>query len=239
MSNNKQITLYEYELSPYVHRVTIALKEAQLPYKTYEVLALGAPKPDWYLEKINPKGLIPAITYGGPDVPGDQPSPEATVVIESPIILEFISDLCPEANLMPTNPVAHAKVRLFIDSIDSYFDKTFVGFVAKGESYTTVLDGLREVQKLLPDPSAGKWAIGEQFTIADAAFAPFIARIDTCCKAGYGSYAKGEDRLLLDSLESPEFTRIKAYIANLYDRPSFKATFNGDYIVNELKRRLA
>ncbi|EIW74801.1 hypothetical protein CONPUDRAFT_132404 [Coniophora puteana RWD-64-598 SS2] len=234
-SSDKQITLYYNKLSVHVQRASMVLEEAKVNYKKYPI-QIFAPKPDWYLEKINPRGLVPAITYGGPDVPGDQPSPEATVIIETSIIMEFIADLHPEANLLPKDPVERAKVRLFIDTVNTRFAPTFLGFVANGDSYQTVLDGARAVQKLLPD--YGKWAIGDQFTIADIAIAPFVSRIELASTCGVGKYAAGEDRLVLDALNSPEFAKFKAYSANLQERPSFKATFDGDYIIDELKKLL-
>ncbi|EIW74797.1 thioredoxin-like protein [Coniophora puteana RWD-64-598 SS2] len=235
-SSNKQITLYYSKLSVYVQRASMVLEEAKVNYKKYPI-QIFAPKPDWFLEKINPRGLVPAITYGGPDVPGDQPSSEATVIIETPVIMEFIADLHPEANLLPKDPVERAKVRLFVDAVNTHFASTFVGFIVKGDSYQTVIDGARAVQKLLPDH--GKWAIGNQFTIADIALAPFISRIELASKRGVGKYAAGENKLVLDALNSPEFAKLKAYSANLQERPSFKATFDGDYIIGELTKLLA
>jgi len=236
MSFDKQITLYYSKMSVNVHRVCMALEEAKLSYKTYPI-QIAAPKPDWYLEKINQKGLIPAITYGGPDVPGDQASPLATVITESPIIMEFIADLRPETGLLPADPVGRANVRMFIDTVNTQLVPAFLRFLKEGASYKPVLDGVRAVQKRLPDH--GKWAVGDTFTIADIAAAPFIARIGLPGKYGVGKYAAGEDRLLRDALDSPEFARFNAYGVRLFERPSFKATYDEDHIVSEWRRLLS
>ncbi|EIW84545.1 glutathione S-transferase C-terminal-like protein [Coniophora puteana RWD-64-598 SS2] len=241
MSSDKQITLYYSKMSVNVHRVCMALEEAKLSYKTYPI-QIAAPKPAWYLEKINPKGLIPAITYGGPDVPGDHPSPSATVITESPIIMEFIADLRPHAGLLPADPVARAKVRMFIDTVNTQLVPAFLRFLKEGASYEPVLDGVRAVQRLLPEyyeNGNGTWAVGDTFTIADIAAAPFVARVRLPGKYSVGKYAAGEERLLQDALDSPEFARFKAYGVRLFERPSFKATYDEDHIVSEWRRLLA
>jgi glutathione S-transferase len=63
--------------------VEICLAQAKADYKKYEVDLTSKPRPEWYTKHINPTGQAPAMTYGGPDVPLDQPSPESAKLRES------------------------------------------------------------------------------------------------------------------------------------------------------------
>jgi hypothetical protein len=69
-----------------------------------------ARKSKWFVEVIDPAGKVrnptsfpseitnhtgPAITYDGPVVSPDQPSPESTKLAGSLVLIEFIADLSP------------------------------------------------------------------------------------------------------------------------------------------------
>ncbi|EIW82797.1 hypothetical protein CONPUDRAFT_142947 [Coniophora puteana RWD-64-598 SS2] len=146
-----QLTLYNNESSIYGRRVTMALAETNLRHKTFSIPFTGS-KPDWFLSSINPKGTLPALTYGGPPTAPDSPAPESAKIAESHIILEFLADLCPDARLMPPPGAAvqRARVRAFADTVDTLFAPACRGWIVEGQSYVTVLNGARAVQRLLP-----------------------------------------------------------------------------------------
>ncbi|EIW81734.1 hypothetical protein CONPUDRAFT_72139 [Coniophora puteana RWD-64-598 SS2] len=232
MSVNQQITLYNSKASSAGQRVTIALEEAKVPYTTYPI-EIFAPKPVWYLEKINPPGLTQRFSSN-----------------HASFILEFIADLHPHSNLLPPphDPVARAKVRLFIDAVNTHVHKQYTAFMGRaGGPHTVLLDGLRRVQALLPelrasadaDADGGKWAVEMHFTIADAAFAPIIARVELACRYGIGRYGEGENRRLMEALEALEFARMKRYREDLYARESLRATWDEEYMVVEFKKYFA
>ncbi|KAG6880625.1 hypothetical protein C0995_005370, partial [Termitomyces sp. Mi166 len=102
-----QLTLYTAKTCPYAHRVELALEESGLQYTSFEIDLQN--KPEWYAPRVNPVSKVPAITYGGPIVPPDNPSPESTKLAESLVLLEFIADLSKPGNLLPTDPVLRAK----------------------------------------------------------------------------------------------------------------------------------
>ena len=58
---------------------------------------------------------MPAVTYGGPDVPPDQPSSESAKIAESLVLIQFFADLAPESDLLPQDALGKAKVRFFLD----------------------------------------------------------------------------------------------------------------------------
>ncbi|KAG2738771.1 hypothetical protein P692DRAFT_201904348 [Suillus brevipes Sb2] len=61
------------------------------------------------------------MTYGGPDVAPENPSPESTKLAESLILVEFIGDLYPSSNIVPADPVLRAKARFFIEIVSTKF----------------------------------------------------------------------------------------------------------------------
>lgn len=70
---------------------------------------------------------------------------------------------------MPKDPVGRAKTRFFVNAADTRF--TF-----RAQSDEELDKSLEYMQSLLP--SDAKYAIGDEFTIADAAFAPALAFFD-------------------------------------------------------------
>ena len=128
------------------------------------------------------------ITYGGPKAAPEDPSPEATIINESSIILEFLADLFPEAHLLPSDPVLRAKARLFINIFETKVFKPseafFLFYTEGSDSAKELLEGLDALQAALP-PSG--LAVGaQQWTNADSAVAPFLIRMDMMLKHGIG-----------------------------------------------------
>ncbi|KAH7925067.1 glutathione S-transferase C-terminal-like protein [Leucogyrophana mollusca] len=224
--NTEQLTLYTAKICPYAHRVEIALAEAKASFKSYQIDLQN--KPEWYAPQVNPASKVPAVAYGGPDVPPETPSPKSTKIAESLVLVEFVADLYPESGLLPKDPVLRAKARFFIEVVSSKFSPSYVGFVLRGESYDNVLKGVEAIQELLPE--SGKYAIGDEFTIADAAFTPFFARLKIAAENEFGKYELGSGRKLLDALESPKYAKFNAYAGRLLERPSVKATLDEDSI---------
>ncbi|EMD34653.1 hypothetical protein CERSUDRAFT_86064 [Gelatoporia subvermispora B] len=227
----EQITLYTAKICPYAHRVELALEEAKAKYTRYEIDLTN--KPVWYAPEVNPASKVPAIAYGGPLVPADQPSPESVKIAESLVLLEFVADLFPEAHLLPSNPVLRAKARFFIDAISTKVTGTWYSFFRKGGSPDEFFTGLEVIQALLP-PSG--FAVGE-YSIADAAIAPFLARAWVNLENDTGAWKEGDGATVLATLQSARFARLNQYIQDLEARPNFKATFDKEYIAESFKRR--
>ncbi|CDO74671.1 hypothetical protein BN946_scf184828.g11 [Trametes cinnabarina] len=222
MAPTEQLTLYTAEYSPFAQRVHIALEEANAKYKIHQFRQRGE-KPDWYTH-VNPLRKVPALTFGGPEVPPDQPSPKSVKLIESMAILEFVADVFPEANLLPKDPILRAKARIFIEIYRNYvhdqFRETF--FLAKPiEGVITALEKLQDVLH----PSG--FAVGE-WSIADAAVAPSLVRMMLFLRTGLGAYSKEDWKRLSETLSSDKFSRLAQYIRDLEERPSFKKTWVSD-----------
>ncbi|KIJ63197.1 hypothetical protein HYDPIDRAFT_168748 [Hydnomerulius pinastri MD-312] len=231
----QRITLYTTKICPYAHRVEIALAEAQAEYKKYQIDL--ANKPEWYAPKVNPASKVPALAYGGPDIAPETPSPESEKLAESLILVEFVADLFPQASLLPEDPVLRAKARFFVETISSKLTPTYGAFVLRGESSERVLSGLEAIQDTLPE--TGKYAVGDQYTIADVAFTPFIARFKFATENELGKFTPEEGRRFVEALQQPKFLKLSAYIGRLLERESFKATFDRDFFKGFLQQRFS
>ncbi|KIJ15127.1 hypothetical protein PAXINDRAFT_99658 [Paxillus involutus ATCC 200175] len=93
------------------HRVEIALAEANANFKVYQI----------DLGESYSTSQVPAIACGGPGVAPENPSPELTKLAESLVLVQFVADLYPQANLFPQDPVLRAKTRFFIEVVSSKF----------------------------------------------------------------------------------------------------------------------
>lgn len=155
----------------------------------------------------------------------DKPSPESQKIAESLVLTELVADLYPNSTLLPKDPIQRAKVRFFIETVSSKLIPGWIGPVMRGESFDKLFAGIEEIQNLLP--ADGKYAIGNDFTIADAAVAPFFARLEVALKNDFGVFAPGSGTKAYEVLETdPKFEKFRKYFAALKARDSFKATFD-------------
>ncbi|VDB89978.1 unnamed protein product [Peniophora sp. CBMAI 1063] len=225
---SRQITFYTSRICPWAQRVAIAFAEAGVEPKEYRVDL--ANKPSWYHE-VNPALKVPAVTYGGPDVPADKPSPESVKIAESGVLIEFLADLYP--GLLPTDPVERAKARFFIETASSKFHPGFGALFMRGEGPDALFAGLEAVQSLLPEEG---FAIG-QWSIADAAIQPFLGRLELLLRNDVGKFAEGEGpKIYKEIFENEKFARVAKYIKEFLARDSWKVTWDEESVL-ELQRR--
>ncbi|KAI0366061.1 hypothetical protein BV20DRAFT_972253 [Pilatotrama ljubarskyi] len=231
----ERIVLYTAKICPYAQRVEIALHEAKAPHIQYQIDLQN--KPEWYAPKVNPASKVPAIAYGGPDVPPDQPSPESVKLAESLILVEFVADLFPQSGLLPTDPVLRAKARFFIDGVSTKLVPAWHAFSQGKTSVEDYYKAVEYIQDLLP---AQGFAVG-QYSIADVAITPFLARAKITLLNDLGGYPEGEGPKILNELRSGtgRFARFGKYFTDLLERESFKATFDEAYITERYKARFA
>ncbi|ROW13786.1 hypothetical protein VPNG_03649 [Cytospora leucostoma] len=105
-SKEVAIKLYMHHMCPACHRVLIILTELNIPFEK-EILDLNVPRSPDYL-KINPRGLVPAISYDG------------EIITESAIISQFLVDTYPShllpASSDPKGPLIRARIGFFVDA---------------------------------------------------------------------------------------------------------------------------
>ncbi|KAI0747172.1 thioredoxin-like protein [Daedaleopsis nitida] len=225
-------TLYDNPFSPYTQRVKIALTEANAEYTSVDIDLHN--KPAWFTTKVNPEGKVPAVVYGPKFGAPEDPSPEATMLNESLIIVEFIAELFPESKLHPADLVQRARARLFISVVEQKLFEGFKNFIVIGESNESLLAGLEAVQACLPEMG---FAVGE-WSIADVAAAPFLIRTMMFLERDIGKFPVGEGPKTLEELQKPKYARLAKYIQDISTRPSVQATFSLEAEVQFWKEHL-
>ncbi|KAH9902678.1 thioredoxin-like protein [Cubamyces lactineus] len=225
-----RITLYMAHFSPYALRVRIALEEAHANYVVHEVNPHH--RPEWY-RKISPLGKVPAITFGGPDVPPEQPSPESVKLFESLPLLEFVVDVFPEANLLPSDPILRAKARAFIAIYENYVNVHYKDVLLFHKPVDGLLQGLDKLQAALPPTG---FVIG-QWSTADIAVIPFLSLMLLYLDAGIGNYDEEGEKKLRDAFAGERFARLKQYVQEARQRPSVKAALISDEYQVEIGRK--
>ncbi|KAH8983736.1 hypothetical protein EDB92DRAFT_2071361, partial [Lactarius akahatsu] len=157
------------QVCPNAQRVEIVFREAKADVTRYSIDLLN--KPERYASRVNPTCKVPAVVYGSPKSDSENPSPESARIIQSLVLLEFVADLYPDSGLLPNDPIERAHVRVFIDAV--FIDAVSTKVFPRGESPDAFIAAVAELQLL---PPAAQFAIGDHFTIADAALAPFLGR---------------------------------------------------------------
>ena len=228
-------------------QVDLAFQEAKADVTRYWIDLRN--KPEWFVSQVNPAGnvrnnifvasssrvdllranQVPALVYGSPKSDPENPSPESAKITESLVILEFVADLYPDSGLLPKDPVERARVRFLIESFSTNVFKLAKKFFATGADDEEVprafIAGVAEFQELLPQHA--QFAVGDHFTIADAAFAPFLGFWELCFRHDVGKFAVGTGpRVYQELFESERFARLQKYYTNISSRESFKNTFD-------------
>ncbi|KAI9451487.1 thioredoxin-like protein [Russula earlei] len=228
------IIFYTSKGCPYAHRVELAFQEAGADVTRYQIDLQN--KPEWYAQRVNPAGKVPALVYGSSKSDPEHPSPESVKLAESLILLEFVADLYPDSGLLPKDPVQRARVRLFIDTVTNKLFEPFVAFFYRGEAPDKFVEAVAETQKLL---SPSGFAVGDRFTIADAALAPFVGRWELHLRHDVGKYAEGTGpRVHQELFQSERFARLQKFFANISSRQSYKTSFDSEYLLSSARARI-
>jgi glutathione S-transferase len=100
------LTLYDFGNSVCCQKVRITLVEKRLTWEPIKVDLFKAEQYDPNYLKLNPKGVVPTLVHDG--VP----------IIESTLICEYLDETFPEPPLMPKDPAARARMRLWSKFVD-------------------------------------------------------------------------------------------------------------------------
>ncbi len=152
--------LISFKTCPFVQRAVITLRFKNIDFDiTY--IDLSDP-PDWFLE-ISPLGKVPILKV------------DDDILFESAVINEYLDDIT-DGELQPREPLARARNRAWIEFASNMLDNLYMMKMSKDEAqyqkYRDLLvSQLHRVEKNLGD---GPWFNGENFSLADTAFAPLF-----------------------------------------------------------------
>jgi glutathione S-transferase len=155
-----KLHLTSFKTCPFVQRAVITLKHKNIDFDiTYIDLA---DPPDWFLEK-SPLKKVPMLQVNG------------EVLFESAVINEYLDEIT-GAELQPEDPLARAKNRAWIEFASNMLGNLYMMKMSKDEERynkfrTTLADQMHRLERNF---GAGPWFNGEQFSLADTAFAPLF-----------------------------------------------------------------
>jgi glutathione S-transferase len=164
--------LYEMAMSPNCKRARIGLAETGAPYETREINLIAGEQKSPEYKKIHPLGRVPVLADDG------------VIVWESGAILLYLAEKFPDARLIPTSLAGRGAAYQWLTfgetSIHGYMgpmgfqilrkppDKRDQGILDRGRKR------MPEVLAMLDAQLAGKEYIVGDFSVADAACAPWL-----------------------------------------------------------------
>jgi glutathione S-transferase len=117
---------------------------------------------------INPKGLVPALEYKG------------RALNESLVIAEFVEEAFPDhkPNLLPPDAFERARIRLWVDHISKKIVPAYFRTIQAQEEDKVKAgrEDLNAALKELAKEVKGPYFLGQDFSLLDAAIAPFAVR---------------------------------------------------------------
>jgi glutathione S-transferase len=194
--------LYNANLSNFASKCRLAVYEKGCPVEIVPIPGGDLKSPEYL--KIYALGKTPSLQVNG------------QIIGESEVINEYLEEKFPEKPLLPKEPEARARVRSITRFHDLYLEPPlralFPQVTAKEKDQTFIAEKLAEIKTRLDQLdgmlSAGPYALGPAFTLADCALAP------TCFYLN----------IMLPMLGAPAFTdghaKIAAWWAKAQERPT-------------------
>ncbi|KAF9647749.1 glutathione-S-transferase [Thelephora ganbajun] len=197
-----ELVLHGGWFCPFTQKCWIALEERGIPYKYVETNPFNK---DPALLALNPKGLIPALTYQGKPLH------------DSHIILEFLEDAYPQykPQLRPTGPYHAAQARIWVDFINKFIVPGYfrIFHAQTPELQASALGEWIKYLQCYADKIHGPYFFGEEFSIVDLSIVGWAIR----------DWVLVEHRGFRREAVSPKFT---AYCELLANRPTVRRTFS-------------
>jgi len=163
------MTLYSGITDPFSHRCRIVLYEKGMDFEIIDVDLMNKPED---LAVMNPYNRTPVLVE------------RDLVLYESNIINEYIDERFPHPQLMPGDPVARARVRLFLLNFEKeLFAHVNVlenrGIKPTDKQLERARAQIRDrLTQLAPIFLKNKYMLGDDFSMLDVAIAPLLWRLD-------------------------------------------------------------
>jgi len=203
-----ELTLVSHALCPFVQRAAIVLLEKKVAFERINV-DLKA-KPDWFLA-ISPTGKVPLLKVRQGD--GNE-----VVLFESVAICEYLDETRPSPRLLPSDPIARAQHRAWIEygtaTLGDAWQFLNATDLATSQTKSAAFrDRLRHLEQLL---ATGPYFGGTEFGLVDAVFAPIFRYFD----------------VMQASVSAPLFEalpKVSVWRQALNERKSVQSAVNQDY----------
>ncbi len=165
-----QIQLVSAEVCPFAQRSRLALLEKELSFELVEINLDN--KPDWFTN-VSPYSKVPVLLHGD------------TTIFESTVINEYLDEIAPEPNLLPTSPQQRAEARIWIDFDNSRIVPIFYKVLLAQDDQTQtelklrMTDALRRLEQAgFPGREMGPFWFGSKVSLVDIAMYPHFERFN-------------------------------------------------------------
>ena len=169
--------LHNFFRSGTSHRLRIALNLKGLPYEYLAVDLRTEQHLGQVFKTLNPQGLVPALEI------------EGQVLTQTPAIIEWLEERFPQPPLLPSNPLARARVRALAAIVGCDIHPVNNRRILEALRHdfgadeaavnrwcgTWIADGFDAYEALLSaEPVAGRFSAGDAPTLADVYLVPQI-----------------------------------------------------------------
>ena len=151
-----------------MQRSVVTLNEKKVPFDI-EYVDLSD-KPSWFVE-LAPLGKVPTLEV-------TQDDGEKVVLFESVVINEYL-DEATEGNMLPTDLLARARARAWIEFANELLSDVFALTGAKDdEALDKVIAKMdTKLDRLESEIAEGPFFLGSEVSLVDAAFVPALQRM--------------------------------------------------------------
>ena len=194
-----------------MQRSVVTLHEKKVPFDI-EYVDLSN-KPDWFIE-LAPLGKVPTLEV-------TQDDGEKVVLFESVVINEYL-DQVTEGSMMPSDPLALARARAWIEFSNELLSDVFALTGAKDdEALDQVVAKMDpKLDRLEREIGEGPFFLGPEVSLVDAAFVPALQRLSWANEL-YPPLASFDSR-----------PKVKLWWTSLAERPSVQQS-----AVSDLRQR--
>jgi glutathione S-transferase len=170
--------LVSFETCPWVQRSAIVLREKNTDFELRHIAPDN--RPDWFLA-ISPHKKVPVLRID-----------DAVSLFESNAINEYLDETI-EPRLHPADPIERAINRAWTDYVPTFASAvTATAYADTEEDYNKATAGIEvpfeRLEKALEKQGSGSFFNGSQYSLVDAAYAPFLQRyffLDRVRKLGH------------------------------------------------------
>jgi RNA polymerase-associated protein len=153
------MVLYSGTNCPFSQRCRLVLFEKGMDFEIRDVDLFNKPED---ISVMNPYAQVPILVE------------RDLILYESNIINEYIDERFPHPQLMPPDPIARARARLFLFN----FEKELFVHVSALENEKGRLAIRDRLTQLAPIFVKNKYMLGEEFSMLDVAIAPLLWRLE-------------------------------------------------------------
>jgi glutathione S-transferase len=189
--------LVSFKTCPWVQRAAIVLREKKIDFEFRHIEPDN--RPDWFLA-ISPHKKVPVLRVD-----------DSVSLFESNAIAEYLDETV-SPRLHPSDPVERAVNRAWTDYVPAFAETvTGAAYADTDADYQKAVDKIpvpfERLERALTKQGNGPLFNGEQYSLVDAAYAPFLQRhffLDRIKRIG----------------QIDKFPRLSAWAETLMKRPS-------------------